>query len=45
VQIDAIEISNNQNEQINDHGRLLLTLTDGIITVKALTNDFIPNLK
>jgi hypothetical protein len=44
LQIDAleplIELGNNQNE----YGRILLTLTDGICTVKAVTNESIPNL-
>ncbi|CAF2403546.1 unnamed protein product [Rotaria sp. Silwood2] len=48
VQIDAIEpfiqINNNQNEQTNDNDRIVLTLTDGIRTVKAITNDHIPSL-
>ncbi|CAF1153962.1 unnamed protein product [Rotaria sordida] len=48
VQIDAIEpciqINNNQNEQTNDNEHIILTLTDGIRTVKAITNDHIPSL-
>jgi hypothetical protein len=52
VQIDAIEpviqFTNNNNiskEQTNDNNSLLLTLTDGITTVKGLTNDYIPELR
>jgi hypothetical protein len=51
VQIDAIELfnqfsnNNNQTEQTNDNSSLLLTITDGIITVKGITNDFIPDLR
>lgn len=49
MQIDAIEpfiqINKNQNNQTNDNDHLLLTLTDGIQTVKAVTNDNIPSLK
>ena len=48
MQIDSIEpsiqMSNDQKEQTNDNDHLLLTLTDGIIVVKAITNDYIPNL-
>ncbi|CAF0984640.1 unnamed protein product [Rotaria sp. Silwood1] len=48
VQIDAIEpfiqITNNQNEQTNDNDRLVLTLTDGIRSVKAITIDHFPSL-
>ncbi|CAF0792830.1 unnamed protein product [Adineta ricciae] len=48
VQIDAIEpytqINTDQNEQTNQYDRLLLTLTDGHQIVKAVTNDYIPNL-
>ncbi|CAF3725532.1 unnamed protein product [Adineta steineri] len=48
LQIDAIEpfiqINNDQNQQTNDNNYLILTLTDGIMTVKAITNDSIPNL-
>jgi hypothetical protein len=43
VQIDSIEPFFNQKEQNND--QILLTLTDGITTVTAITNDHIPNLK
>jgi len=51
VQIDAIEptiqFSNNnhQTEQTNDNSSLLLTITDGITTVKGITNDNIPDLR
>ncbi len=45
MQIDAIEsmIQINSNNQ-NEPNRLLLTLTDGISTIQAITNEFIPNL-
>lgn len=48
VQIDAIEpcsqMNTNQNEP-NGPSSLLLTITDGLITIKAVTNDAIPNLQ
>jgi hypothetical protein len=39
VQIDSIEPFNQ-----NDYDKILLTLTDGNLTVKAITNNSIPNL-
>ncbi len=52
MQIDAIEptiqFSNNNNHQIeqtNDNSSLLLTITDGVTTVKGITNDDIPDLR
>jgi hypothetical protein len=52
VQIDSIEpwsqVNNNQNEQNNDQNgknALLLKLTDGVISVQAIADDSIPNLK
>jgi hypothetical protein len=51
VQIDAIEPftqfsnNNNQTEQTNDNSSLLLTITDGITTVKGITIDYIPDLR
>ncbi|CAF4494499.1 unnamed protein product, partial [Rotaria sp. Silwood1] len=50
VQIDSIDsittFNNNKNqlEQTDDNNSLLLTITDGITTVKGITNDYIPNL-
>ncbi|CAF0750284.1 unnamed protein product [Adineta steineri] len=47
VQIDGIEPTiefSNNNQQTNDNSSLLLTLTDGIITVKGITIDDIPDL-
>jgi hypothetical protein len=48
VQIDAIEPTiqfSNNNQQTNDNSSLLLTITDGITTVKGITNDTIPDLR
>ncbi len=52
MQIDAIEPlnqfsnnNNNQTDQKNDNSSLLLTITDGNITVKGITNDSIPDLR
>ncbi len=39
MQIDSIEPFNQ-----NDYDKILLTLTDGNLTVKAITNNSIPNL-
>lgn len=48
VQIDAIELrsqmNNNQNEQGNSPSPLLLTLTDGITSIRAIANDPIADL-
>jgi hypothetical protein len=49
VQVDGIQplnsFSNNQTEQTNDNSSLLLTITDGILTVKGVTTDSIPDLR
>ncbi len=50
MQIDAIEFlnqssNNNQTEQTNDNSSLILTITDGIKTVKGITTDSIPDLR
>jgi hypothetical protein len=49
VQIDAIEpqiqfSNNNQLGQTNANSSVLLTITDGIISIQGITNDSIPNL-
>ncbi|CAF2125629.1 unnamed protein product [Rotaria magnacalcarata] len=50
VQIDSIELianfnnNHHQSEQINDYSSFLLTITDGITTVKSITTDYIPKL-
>ena len=53
MQVDLIELPNqlsnhdytHQIEQTSDDSSLLLTLTDGIITVQGVTNGPIPYLK
>ena len=51
MQVDAIESGmqvnthNHSEEQTNNDSSLLLTLTDGYITVRGLTIDQIPDLK
>lgn len=50
MQIDAIELlnqfSNNDNtNQTNDNSSFLLTITDGNVTIKGITNDLIPELR
>jgi hypothetical protein len=44
LQIETLEPFIQMNNNQNEHGRILLTLTDGISTVQAITNDSIPNL-
>jgi hypothetical protein len=46
VQVDGIQPLNSfSNNQTNDNSSLLLTITDGILTVKGVTTDSIPDLR